>query len=110
MFKIISAAVPNSKRFFWIYTPVADVAAVKLDDYKLVPVPVNLNKLSDLVRNDVDKKTKYDKLVKKANIIETTDTSNLFKKADYNEKTGEIEPKILDHYYDKDITIQNFTS
>ena len=76
----------------------------------MVPVPVNLNKLSDLVRNDVDKKTKYDKLVKKANIIETTDTINLFKKADYNEKTGEIEPKILDHYYDKDITIQNFTS
>ena len=78
MSEIISAAVPNSKRFFWIDTPVADVAAVKLDDYKFVPVPVNLNKLSDLVRNDVDKKTKYDKLVKKVNIIETTDTSNLF--------------------------------
>ena len=110
MFEIISAVVPNSKRLFWIDTPVADVAAVKLNDYKLVTVPVNWNKLSDLVRNDFDKKTKYDKLVKKVNIIETTDTSDLFKKADYNEKIGEIEPKILDHYYDKDITIQNFTS
>ena len=35
----------------------------KLDIDKLVPVPVDLSKLSDVVKYDVVKKTKYDKLV-----------------------------------------------
>ena len=35
----------------------------KLDIDKLVPVPVDLNKLSDLVKNDVVEKTDYNKLV-----------------------------------------------
>ena len=34
---------------------------------------------------------------KKVNAIQTTDTSDLVKKADYNTKIGEIEKKILDH-------------
>ena len=38
--------------------------ADKLDDDKLVPAPVDLSKISDAVKNDVDKKTKYDELVK----------------------------------------------
>ena len=38
--------------------------ADKLDDYKLVPAPVDLSKLCDAVKNGVDKKTKDDELVK----------------------------------------------
>ena len=41
----------------------------KLDIDKLVAVPVDLSKLSDLVKNDVVKKTGYDKLVAKVNAI-----------------------------------------
>ena len=44
----------------------------KLDIDKLVPVPVDLSKLSDVVKNDVVKKTVYEKLVAKVN---STDTS-----------------------------------
>ena len=32
----------------------------KLDIDKLIPVPLDLRKLSDLVKNDVNKKTVYD--------------------------------------------------
>ena len=41
----------------------------KLDIDKLAPVPVGLSKLSDVVKNDVVKKTVYDKLVAKVNSI-----------------------------------------
>ena len=40
---------------------------------KLVLVPVNLSKLSDLVKNDVVKKSVYDKLVEKVKNINTSD-------------------------------------
>ena len=40
-----------------------------LDIDKLVPVPVDLSKLSDVVKNYVVKKNVYDKLVAKANSI-----------------------------------------
>ena len=43
----------------------------KLDINKLVPVPVDLSKLSDLVKNDAIKKTVY-KLVAKVNSIDTS--------------------------------------
>ena len=43
----------------------------KLDIDKLVPVPVDLSKLSDVVKNDVVKKTTYDKLAAKVNNIDT---------------------------------------
>ena len=52
----------------------------KLDVDKLVPAPIDLSKLSDAVKNDVVKKTKYDLLVKIVNAIQTTDPSNLVKK------------------------------
>ena len=52
----------------------------KLDVDKLVSLPVDLNKLSDLVTNNVVKKIEYNELVKKFNTIQTTDTSNLVKK------------------------------
>ena len=62
----------------------------KLDIDKLIPVPANLSKLSNLVKNDVVKKTLYDKLITKVNKIDfrrfaletncDTDKSNLGKK------------------------------
>ena len=73
---------------------------------KLTPVPADLSKLIDVVKNDVVKKDEYDKLVAKLNNISTVrfvlktkydtdklelenkipDTSGLFKKTDYNTK------------------------
>ena len=47
----------------------------KLGIDKLVPVPVDLSKLSDVVKNDVVKKTVYDKLVAK---VDNIDTSEIF--------------------------------
>ena len=64
----------------------------KLDIGKLATVPVDLSKLSNVVKNDV-KKTVYDKFVAKVNNI---DTSGLVKKTDYNTKISEIEDKIPD--------------
>ena len=65
----------------------------KLDIDKLATVPVDLSKVSNVVKNDVVKKTVYDKLVPKVNNI---DTSSLVKKTDYNTKISEIEDKISD--------------
>ena len=48
---------------------------------KLVPIPVDLSKLSDVVTNNVFKKTVYDKLVAKVN---STDTSAFVLKTKYN--------------------------
>ena len=45
----------------------------KLDIDKLAPVPVDLSKLSDVVKNDVSKKTVCDKLVAEVNNIDTSD-------------------------------------
>ena len=42
----------------------------KLDIDKLTPVPVSLNKLRDVVKNDVVKKAVYDKLAAKVNNID----------------------------------------
>ena len=86
----------------------------KLDIDKLVPVRVDLSKLSDVVKNDVIKKAEYNKLANKVNNIDTSrfilktkydadklelekkipDTSNLIKKSNYNTKINEIEGKI----------------
>ena len=43
----------------------------KLDIDKLTPVPNDLAKLSKVVKNDVVKKTKYNKLVTKVDNIDT---------------------------------------
>ena len=45
----------------------------KLDIGKLAPVPVDLIKLSDVVKNDVVKNAVYDKLAAKVNNIDTND-------------------------------------
>ena len=94
----------------------------KLDIHKLAPTPVNLSKLSDVVKNDVVKKAVYDKLGAKVNNIDTSDfvlktkyqtdktkfqialsavenkipsVSCLVKKTDYNTKISELEKKTL---------------
>ena len=51
----------------------------KLDISKLEPTPIDLCKLSDIVKYKVVKKTGYKELVKKVNGIQTTDISNLVK-------------------------------
>ena len=65
----------------------------KFDIDKLATVPVDLGKLSNVVKNDVVKKTVYDKLVAKVHNI---NTSGLVKKTEYNTKISEIEDKIPD--------------
>ena len=64
----------------------------KLDIDKLVSVPVDLSKLSDAVRNDVAKKTAYDKLVPKVNNI---NTSTFVLKTKYQTDKAELKQKIL---------------
>ena len=68
--------------------------------------PVDLSKLSYVVKNKFVKKSEYNELVTKPNAIQTTDTSNLVKKADYNTKINEIEEKKPNH--GKYITTQKF--
>ena len=102
----------------------------KLDIYKLVPIPADLSKLSKVVKNDVVKKTVYDKLVTKVNNIDTSDfvlktnfntkitelenkipsISNLVKKTDYDIKVTEIENKLNNHNHDKSIDTSKFNT
>ena len=80
-----------------------------VDDFdvdKLKTVPVDLSKLSDVVKNQVVKKSVYDKLVKKVNAIQAIDTSDLVKKADNNTRSQDNEKKIINH--DKYITKNEF--
>ena len=87
-----------------------------LDTDKLKTVPVDLSKLSDVVKNEVSKKTEYNKLVNKVNNIDTSgfvlktkydvdklklekkipDISNLIKKTIYNSKITELGNKTHD--------------
>ena len=88
----------------------------KLDIDKLAAAPVDLSKLSDVVKKDVVQKNEYDELVAKVNNIDTgafvlktnydmdklelenkiPDTSGLVKKTDYDAKIAEIEGKVAD--------------
>ena len=87
----------------------------KIDVDKLKTVPVDLSHLSNVVKNEVVKKTVYDKFVAKVNNIDTSifvlkskydtdksdlekkipDTSGLVKKTDYNSKINELKIKYL---------------
>ena len=58
-----------------------------------MPVPVDLSKLSDVVKNDVVKETIYDELVPKVNSI---DTSGFVLKTKYDTDKSELENKIPD--------------
>ena len=67
-----------------------------LDTDKLKTVPVDLSKLSNVVKNEVIKKTEYNKLVNKVNNI---DTSGFLLKTKYNADKLKLENKILDTRY-----------
>ena len=56
-----------------------------------MPVPVDLSKLSDVVKNDVVKKTVYNKLVAK---VDNIDTSDFVLKTKYQTDKTELEKKI----------------
>ena len=58
----------------------------------MVPVPTDLSKLSNVVKNDVVKKTVYDKLVAKVNSI---DTSRFVLKTKYDTDKSELNIKFL---------------
>ena len=78
------------------FTLIKDLASLKsevdlLDIGKLVPVPVDLSKLSDVAKNDVVKKVLYDKLVAKVNNIDTVD---FVLKTKYQTDKTELEKKI----------------
>ena len=64
----------------------------KLNIDKLAPVPVDFSKQSDVVKNDVVKKTMYDKLVSKVNNI---DTSDFVLKTTYQTDKTELEKKFV---------------
>ena len=64
----------------------------KLNIDKLMPVPVDLSKLSIVVKNDVVKKSVYDKLVPRVNSI---DTITFVLKANYDTDEKEVEKKFL---------------
>ena len=64
-----------------------------LDIDKLVPVPVDLSKLSNVVKDNVVKKAVYDKLVSKVNNI---DTSKFVLKTKYQVDKAELEKKTFD--------------
>ena len=64
----------------------------KLGIDKLAPVPVDLRKLRDAVKNDVVKKVVYDKLAAKVNKI---DTSDFVLKANCQADKTELEKKFL---------------
>ena len=86
----------------------------KLDIDKLLPVTVDLSKLSDFVKNDVIKKSDYNAKITEiegeipdiSNLATKTslntveykipDTSGIIKKRDYNSKITETEDKIPD--------------
>ena len=80
------------------FTLKANLASLKteadeLDINKLLPVPVDLSKLSDVFKNDVVKKDLYDQLVAKVNNI---DTNEFVLRTNYQTDKAELEKKIPD--------------
>ena len=65
----------------------------KLDINKLTPVPNDLAKVSNVVKNDVVKNTVYDKLVAKVNSIDTT---GFVLKTTYDTDKSDLQMKISD--------------
>ena len=63
----------------------------KLHVRKLVPIPVDLSKLSDAVKNDIVKKAVYDKSAEKVNNI---DTSTFVLKTKYDTDKKELKENI----------------
>ena len=72
----------------------------KIDVDKLKTVPVDLAKLSNVVKNDVVKKTEYDKLVGKVDNVDTTnfvlETKHEKDGSDFEGKIRKVNKKIPD--------------
>ena len=91
------ADIKNISQFdtsgFALKTNLANIKSVvdKLDIDELVPVNFDLSKLSNVVKNELVKKTVYDKLVAKVNNI---DTSGFVLKTKYDADKTELEKKI----------------
>ena len=78
------------------FTLKSDLASLKtevdkINADKLKTVPVDLAKLSNVVKNDVVKKTEYNKLVAK---VDNIDTTNFVKKTKYGKDGSHFEDKI----------------
>ena len=91
--------VPGNSRYFKSNLDKWDIG-------KLETTPVDLSKLTNIVKIDVVKKTEYDELVKNFNAIQTTDNSNSVKKTYCNTEKNEMEKKNTDYDHDKYITTQ----
>ena len=63
----------------------------ELDNDKLVPVPTDLSKLSNVIKNDVVEKTTYDKFVTE---VDNIDTNNFILKIKYDTDETKLENKI----------------
>ena len=63
----------------------------KLDIDKLTPIPNDIAKLINVVKNDVVKKNEYNKLVTK---VDNIDTTNFVKKTKYEKDGSDFEDKI----------------
>ena len=76
-----------------------NLASLKTEVDKLTPVPNDLAKLSNVVKNDVVKKTEYNKLVTKVNGIDTTNfvLKTKYEKdgSDFEDKINKVEKKFL---------------
>ena len=62
---------------------------------KLETTRFDLSKLSNVVKNEVVKKTEYHELVKKVNAIRTTDTNNLVQKLTITQTLMEFKKMLL---------------
>ena len=114
---IIKNISHNDTSSFALKTNIANLKTEidKLDIDKLVPVPADLSKLSDVVKTDVVKKDVHNKLVAKIDNINTSgfvlktkfdtdksklenkipDTSGLVKNTDYDSKIIDTDDKII---------------
>ena len=85
----------SGRNYFALKTNLANLKTEvdKIDITILTPVPDDLAKLSNLVKNDVVKKTEYNKLVTKVHNIDTTE---FVSKTTYDTDKSDLEKKISD--------------
>ena len=69
----------------------SSLASLKNEVDKIDPVPVDLAKLSNAVKNDVIKKTEYNKLITKVDNINTT---NFVSRTKYEKNGSDFEDEI----------------
>ena len=110
------------------FTPKSNLVSLKtevdkLDIDKLKPVPVDLSKLSEAVKNEVVKKTVYDRLdaivnnidisrfvLKTKYHIDKAGVNSFIKNTHYNTKISENGKNVSDHNHGKYITTPEFNN